>query len=184
MSKCLRAFAFFAVLFGSMSEAHSAGMFHFGVQLGPSVQAGSSMGMAFGITSTYRIRPFLAVGLNYFTTGVGATANGSVASQTSTTSSGRGYFGGEANLVMGGNLSNLIPGVRVGIVGITSTGTTTDASGVTSTFTTSTTNLFMQPKIGYDINVGRFTMGPELSYTIVFGSAGALNILGTFKFWL
>lgn len=183
MSKCLRAFAFVAVLLGSMSEAHSAGMFHFGVQLGPSVQAGSSMGMAFGLTSSYRIRPFLAVGLNYFTTGVGATASGAVAAQTSSTTNGRSYFGGEANLVMGGNLSNLIPGVRAGLVSISSTASTSDTTGTTQ-FTTSTTNLFIQPKIGYDINVGRFTMGPELSYTIVFGTGGALNILGTFKFWL
>ncbi|MCM0605051.1 MAG: hypothetical protein KA715_03100 [Xanthomonadaceae bacterium] len=72
MSKVVGVFAFLAALYLSTPNSNAAGMFHFGMQLGPSFPAGSSMGMAFGITSTYRIKPFLALGINYFTTGVGA----------------------------------------------------------------------------------------------------------------
>lgn len=183
MSKVLVCLAFLGVIYSASPLAQAAGMFHFGVQLGPSFPAGSSMGMAFGVTSTYRFKPFLAVGLNYFTTGVGATANGATAAQTSSTSIARSYFGGEANLVLGGQLSNLIAGARVGLVSISSSASTTDATG-TIQFTSSAANVYFQPKVGYDINIGRFTAGPELSYIFVFGSAGALNILGTFKFWL
>lgn len=174
-------FAFLSVLYGARAEA--AGMFHFGLQLGPTFPVGSSMGMAFGITSSYRIMPFLAVGLNYFTTGVGATAIGATSGQSSSTTTGQTFFGGEANLVMGGNLANLVPGMRLGLVGVSATGSTASASGA-STFTSSGTYLYVQPKIGYDINVGRFTAGPELSYCFLFGNNGTLNIMGTFKFWL
>lgn len=177
----LAALAAIAASFYS-APARAAGMFHFGLQVGPSFLNGSSAGFGYGLTTTYRIKPFLAVGINYYRNGIGATANGATAESSSTTTD-RSYYGGEANMVFAGNMANLVAGGRIGLVNIASSASTATATG-TSQFSSNSMNVFFQMKVGYDITIGRFTAGPELSYTFVTGSAGAMNILGTFKFWL
>ena len=167
----------------SMAMA-DGGMFHFGLQTGPTFINGSSGTFGLGITSTYRIKPFLSVGFYFFTAGVGASANGDASQlQTSSTSQGRTFYGGEMNLVMGGNLAPLSPGIRVGMVGI-STSATATSSSANIAFSNTSTNLYLQPKLGYDIFFSKFSFGPELSYSIVIAGASSLNFMGTFKFWL
>ena len=144
--------------------------------------SGSSGALTIGVSGTYKLSPIWGVGAFYQTYNVTAEAASSTANASVTTT--KNIFGGELNIFFEGSLKGFIIGTRVGLMSSSAQASAADASS-SITFGKNFTSFFMSPKLGYDVILGRFSVGGELGYG--FGLDGyvpsLLSILVAGKFW-
>lgn len=144
--------------------------------------SGSSAALTIGVAGTYKLSPIWGVGLFYQNYSVSAQTTSSTASASVTTT--KNLFGGELNIFFEGSLKGFIIGTRMGLM---SSSAQADASDTSSsiTFGRNSTNFFIAPKLGYDVLLGRFSVGGEFSYGFGFDgyTPQVLSILAAGKFW-
>lgn len=142
----------------------------------------SSGAFAWGFNVAFQLKPLIAPGV--FFTKYGVSVDASTEDQTGTSSASSFYYGGELNLFPQGSLKGFIASFRLGLVNFSTSVDAADSS-TSIAISNQSTKLFFGPRIAYDVPIGRFSAGGDLSYYIGLGGDApkSVNLLAAVKFW-
>lgn len=154
-----------------------------GVLFGIGFPSYSSSVYTLGLGGTWMWKPFLGFGATLQTSSIGLNATSDAG--TTSISMGTILYGMDASFYWAGSLQNFSTGIRMGLISVGTTGSASVTGADPLSINNSTLRFFLAPRIGYDVPIGRFSVGGELNYLFSIGNAppSILSLLVVGKFW-
>ncbi len=166
----------------TLPSAHAAmpGRWGGGLLLGFGKPSQMSLGLQYGLELNIPLGPAISVVALYHATSRSVTITGETATLESTQS--MSWLGAGATYRLGAEFS---AGLKLGLAKFSSEGTAIEGT-TTITSTTSTSGLFIEPVVVYEVPASaNITLGAELGYalTLTSGVPGGFSLLGFAKYW-
>lgn len=154
-----------------------------GILFGIGFPSYSSSVYTLGLGGTWMWKPFLGFGATFQTSSIGLNATSDAG--TTSISMGTFLYGVDASLYLAGSLQNFSTGLRLGLISVGTTGSASVTGADPLSINNHTLYFFLAPRIGYDVPIGRVSVGGELSYLFSIGAnpPAILSLLVAGKFW-